>query len=86
MSWHGAMHAVAFGLAMIGWIGACFVFARRLGGWLAVMSGMTGVLLMVPMAFLGNPSGTVLLYVVATIGWLWTSVVSLKLSRPAFSS
>jgi hypothetical protein len=41
---------------------------------------------MVPMAFLGNPSGTVLLYVVATIGWLWTSAVSLKLNRPAFSS
>ncbi|GAA3636163.1 uncharacterized protein DUF998 [Lentzea atacamensis] len=86
MSWHGALHAVAFGLAMIGWIGACFVFARRLGGWLAVMSGLTGVLLMVPMAFLGNPSGTVLLYVVATIGWLWTSAVSLKLSRSAYSN
>ncbi|RDI33155.1 DUF998 domain-containing protein [Lentzea flaviverrucosa] len=86
LSWHGALHAVAFGLAMIGWIGACFVFARTLGGWLAVMSGLTGVLLMVPMAFLGTPGGTVLLYVVATIGWVWTSVVSLKLSRPAFSS
>lgn len=86
ISWHGALHAVAFGLAMIGWIGACFVFARRLGGWLAVVSGLTGVLLMVPMAFLGNPGGTVLLYVVATIGWLWTSLVSLKLSRPAYSS
>lgn len=86
MSWHGALHAVAFGLAMIGWIGACFVFARRLGGWLAVVSGLTGVLLMVPMAFLGNPGGTVLLYVVATIGWLWTSAVSLKLNRPACSS
>lgn len=49
-------------------------------------SGLTGVLLMVPMAFLGNPAGTVLLYVVATIGWVWTSVVSLKLNRPAFSS
>ncbi|SDN92678.1 DUF998 domain-containing protein [Lentzea jiangxiensis] len=85
-SWHGALHAVAFGVAMIGWIGACFVFARRLGGWLAVMSGLTGLLLVVPMAFLGDPGGTVLLYVVATIGWLWTSVLSLGLSRPASSS
>jgi hypothetical protein len=85
-SWHGAAHAGAFGIAMIGWIGACFVFARRLGGWLAVLSALTGVLLMVPMAFLGSPGGTVLLYVVATIGWTWTSVVSLKLNQPAFSS
>lgn len=85
-SWHGAAHAGAFGIAMIGWIGACFVFARRLGGWLAVLSALTGVLLMVPMAFLGSPGGTVLLYVVATIGWIWTSVVSLKLNQPAFSS
>ena len=86
LSWHGALHAVAFGLAMIGWIGACFVFARRLGGWLAVLSGLTGVLLMVPMAFLGSPGGTVLLYLVATIGWLWTSVLSLRLNRPAYSN
>src|SRR6188474_3468533 len=66
-------------LGSLGWIqianfivsGALFVIARRLGGWLAVVSGLTGVLLMVPMAFLGNPSGTVLLYVVATVGWIW---------------
>ncbi|ANZ38042.1 hypothetical protein BBK82_20245 [Lentzea guizhouensis] len=67
-----------WGARMIGWIGACFVFARRLGGWLAVVSALTGLLLMVPMAFLGNPSGTVLLCAVATTGWLWTSVVSLR--------
>lgn len=85
ISWHGMLHAVAFGLAMIGWIGACFVFARRLNGWLAVLSALTGVLLMVPMVFLGSPGGTVLLYVVATIGWLWTSALSLKLAnRPAY--
>ncbi|SMC70769.1 hypothetical protein SAMN05660733_01395 [Lentzea albidocapillata] len=29
---------------------------------------------------------TGVLYAVATIGWVWTSVVSPKLSRPAFSS
>jgi hypothetical protein len=79
-SWHGALHAVAFGIAMIGWIGACFVFARRLGGLWGVLSALTGVLLVVPMAFLGSPSGTVLLYVVATVGWLWTSALSARLA------
>ncbi|TWP53378.1 DUF998 domain-containing protein [Lentzea tibetensis] len=79
-SWHGALHAAAFGIAMIGWIGSCFVFARRLGGLWGVLSAVTGVLLFVPMAFLGDPAGTVLLYVVATVGWLWTSAVSVRLS------
>ncbi|GLZ30045.1 hypothetical protein Lesp02_22350 [Lentzea sp. NBRC 105346] len=80
ISWHGMLHAAAFGVAMIGWIGACFVLARRLGGVWAVLSAVTGVILIVPMAFLGNPGGTLVLYAAATIGWLWTSAVSVRLS------
>jgi hypothetical protein len=58
-------------------IGARFVFARRLDGWLAVLTEV------VPRTSSGNPSGTVLLYAVATSGWLWTSAVP---PRPRASS
>jgi hypothetical protein len=80
ISWHGALHAAAFGIAMIGWVGSCFVFARRLGGLWGALAGLTGVVLIVPLAFMGSAVGTVLLYVAATIGWLWTSALSAHVS------
>jgi hypothetical protein len=31
LSWHGILHEVGFVLTSVGWIAACFVFARRFG-------------------------------------------------------
>lgn len=79
LSWHGTLHGVAFGVAILSWTVACFVFARRFAaagerGWAAYCAA-TGVLLLAPLPFLGTGLGVVLLYVVATIGWSWTSVL-----------
>lgn len=58
---------------------SCFVFARYFASkkrkGLAVYSVLTGVALLATPAFLGAQGGVVLLYVVATLGWVWSSVV-----------
>jgi Protein of unknown function (DUF998) len=92
ISWHGNLHGLAFVVAILSWTAACFVFARRFAAveqrrW-AAYSAATGVALVVPAAFLGTSVGVVLLYVAATLGWIWTTAVSARLiteleSRPA---
>jgi uncharacterized protein DUF998 len=83
LSWHGILHGVAFLVAFVSWTVACFVFTRRFAasghrGWAAYSAG-TGVILLVPLAFLGSSAGVVLLYAAATLGWLWTSAVAARL-------
>lgn len=82
-SWHASLHGVAFMVAFLSWTAACFVFARRFAvvkqrRW-AAYSVVTGVVLLVPGAFLGTGVGVVLLYIAATVGWVWTSAVAARL-------
>lgn len=83
LSWHGIGHAVAFSVAMLAWIAACFVFARRFAaerqrGW-AAYSLATGVVLTAAIGSVIAPPGAVMIYVAATLGWIWTSLVIARL-------
>ncbi|SEL10894.1 Protein of unknown function [Blastococcus sp. DSM 46786] len=85
ISWHGALHGVAFGVGALALIAACFVFARRFAalgrrGW-ALYSAANGVLLFVPMAAMGTDVGVVVQYVAAVLGWSWTSAVLAHLAK-----
>lgn len=82
MSWHGVMHGPAFGLAILGWVGAALAFARWFRfrgerGW-ASYSLATALVLLVTPAFMGRDGGVVVLYVTATFGWIWTMALCLK--------
>ncbi|WP_370947728.1 DUF998 domain-containing protein [Amycolatopsis sp. cg5] len=78
VSWHGTLHMVAFLVAIVAWTLSCFVFARffaaRKQKGLAVYSVLTGVALLATPAFMSAPGGVVVLYVAATLGWVWSSV------------
>lgn len=83
LSWHGALHAVAFTAAILSWIGACFAFARGFAamkrrGW-AAYSVAVGVALLAPIATFVAPPGAALIYAAATLGWTWTSAVCARL-------
>ena len=83
LSWHGALHAIAFTAAILSWIGACIAFARRFAatkrrGW-AAYSAAVGVALLAPVATFIAPPGAVLIYAAATLGWTWTSAVCARL-------
>jgi hypothetical protein len=83
LSWHGIGHAIAFAVAMLSWIAACFVFARRFAaqrqrGW-AAYSLITGVVLIAAIGTVIAPPGAVLIYVAGTLGWIWTSLVIARL-------
>jgi hypothetical protein len=83
LSWHGIGHAIAFAIAMLTWIAACFVFARRFAtqkqrGW-AAYSLVTGVVLIAAIGSVIAPPGAVMIYVAATLGWIWTSLVFARL-------
>lgn len=88
MTWHGALHAVAFGAAIMSWIAACVVFARRFAAagqhrW-AIYSSAIGLILLAPLATIAAPPGALLIYIAATFGWTWTSAISLHLLRETF--
>jgi uncharacterized membrane protein YhaH (DUF805 family) len=79
LSWHGMLHGVAFTAAMLSWIAACFVFTRRFAvtgqrGW-SIYSALTGTVLLVPVATVVAPPAALLIYIAATLGWVWTSIV-----------
>ncbi|MBB5956434.1 hypothetical protein FHS29_003020 [Saccharothrix tamanrassetensis] len=79
LSWHGTLHGVAFFASFPALIASCFVFARRFSGgwsWFCVVAGLVSV---APMAFMGSEWGTVVLYGVAVVSWLWVSAVAAKL-------
>lgn len=83
LSWHGALHAIAFTAAIVSWIGACFAFTRRFAatkqrGW-AAYSAAVGVALLAPIATFIAPPGALLIYAAATLGWTWTSAVCARL-------
>jgi hypothetical protein len=85
LSWHGVLHGVAFGLGALSLIAACFVFARLFAsfgqrGW-ATYSTINGIVVVAPLPLMGSETGTVVLYVVAVVGWIWTSVVAARLVK-----
>lgn len=89
LSWHGLLHGPAFGLAVIGWVGSALCFARwyaargRRGA--AAYAASTAVLLLAGGPFM--MSGTVIaLYVTATYGWIWTTVLCLDVRGATPSS
>lgn len=85
-SWHGVLHLVIGSVGFVGFIAACFVFARRyaaLGqrGW-AAYSLVTGVFFLA--AFAGIASGsqgpTAAAFAIAvTLGWAWISALMARL-------
>jgi len=78
MSWHSALHGIAFSVSMLGLIAACFVFARRFGalrrrGWVAycVATGLaTPVLIVLGGANQAAPGGILAVLVVVTAAWM----------------
>src|SRR5260370_2466998 len=86
---HGMLHIVAAGIGFLGFVAACFIFARRFarerrGGWTAV-SMATGAVFLA--AFAGPASGAgrpvVVIAVLASplLAWAWLGALSLHLSR-----
>jgi hypothetical protein len=85
LTWHAALHAVSFTIAIVSWLTACLVFGRRFAAakqrrW-AAYSFATGLILLAPVETLAAPPGAVLIYIAATIGWTWTSAICLKFLR-----
>ena len=83
VSVHGNLHAVAFGVAILGWITAAGVLSRRFFGQgrrgLGWYSAITAVLLVAPLPFMGASGGVVVLYASATLGWTWSAIACAKL-------
>ena len=81
ISWHGLMHFVVGTIGFIGFIAACFIFARRFGslrkpGW-ASYSLITGILFLA--SFVGIASGSkgpfsLIFAIAVVIGFTWISV------------
>jgi hypothetical protein len=94
VSWHGLLHLVCGSIGFAGFIGACFVVARRFSsrqqpGW-AAYSRVTGVIYAA--AFVGIASGSqqggaiatvvVLAFTAAVaLGWAWLSAMQLQLTQ-----
>ena len=86
ISWHGLMHFVVGTIGFIGFIAACFIFARRFRslqkpGW-AWYSLITGILFLA--SFVGIASGSKgpvsLLFAIAVVfGFTWISAVLSKI-------
>jgi hypothetical protein len=85
VSLHGNLHAVAFVIAILGWITAAAVLSRRFFaqgrrglGW---YSAISAVLLVAPLPFMGASGGVVVLYVSATLGWTWSAIACARLIK-----
>jgi hypothetical protein len=87
VSWHGAAHFVAAGIAFLALVAACFVFARRFAslgqrGW-AVYSATTGTVFFASFAGIASGSGGAVLNVgfagAVVLGWTWLSVMAARL-------
>ena len=92
ISWHALLHFISAGIAFLGLIAACFVFARRFAalrqrGW-ATYSLETGILFLG--AFIGIASGAkqsamilpfwgAVIWGAVIIGWAWLSLLSTRL-------
>ncbi|MFC7616578.1 DUF998 domain-containing protein [Actinokineospora soli] len=76
----GALHAAAFGVAMLGWITAAVLFTRYFAttgrrGW-AVLSGIAVAVLIAPLAVMGT---TPVLYASSALTWTWMTAVAVVL-------
>jgi len=86
---HGILHIVSAAIGFLGFVGACFVFARRFAGrhlsaW-AWFSGLTGAAFLA--AFAGVASGSDSPAIVAAfwaaliLAWIWLASMSVRLYR-----
>jgi hypothetical protein len=83
LSWQAMLHAIAPPLALLSLIAACFVFVRRftaLGrrGW-AGYSAVTGVALLVILAWPSRDSASVQLVIAVAVGFGWAAAVAARL-------
>lgn len=83
----GALHAVAFGVAMLGWITAAVLLTRHFAatgarGW-ALLSGAAVVVLIAPLPVMG---ATPVLYVSSALTWAWMTAVAIRVTRGAVIS
>jgi len=86
MSWHGLLHFLVGAIGFIGFIAACFIFARRFKSlqqpsW-AWYSLITGILFLV--SFVGIASGSkgpvsVFFAIAVVLGFIWISVLLFRL-------
>jgi hypothetical protein len=87
VSTHGNLHGLGFGLSMLSWVLLLFVLARHHARatrrrW-AVASVACAIALVVTAACLMTDFGTVLLYVVLTAAWLFSSATLRQLRTHA---
>lgn len=87
VSLSGVLHGVGFGVSMLGWFGLLVVLGaclRRRGdrAWAAACFVLAVGLLLVP-ALSGASFGTVVLYVVVSVAFLFTSAVLRRIERTA---
>jgi len=87
VSAHGNLHGVGFTLSMVSWVLLLLVLARRHQragerGW-APASVACATALLITAACLMTPFGTVLLYVVLTIAWLFMAATMQHLRTAA---
>jgi hypothetical protein len=91
LSWHAILHFLAFFVAFVGLIAACFVFARRYAGlgqrWWAAYCVGTGVvataLIVLGMANVFAPSVAFAVMGLVTSGWIAAIAVQLLSQRAA---
>ena len=86
ISWHGMLHFIVGTIGFLGFIAACFIFARRFKslrqpGW-AWYSLITGILFLA--SFFGIASGSkgpvsVLFAIAVVLGFTWISVLLSRL-------
>ena len=89
VSTHGSLHGLGFGVSMVSWVLLLLVLARRHAkvserGW-AAASIACAIALLVTAACLMTDFGTVLLYVVLTATWLFTSATFQHLRTPPYA-
>ena len=85
LTWHGALHGIAPGVAGIGLIAACFVFARRFAArgeraWVAYSVG-TAIADIVLTGASFAASDFRLMLAGGVLAWLWASAVVAKVAR-----
>jgi hypothetical protein len=88
VSFSGVMHFAAGGIAFLSISAACLVFARRFVSQgetgIALFSAATGVFYLLSFATVaatsGSVTGNIMLTVAVTLGWLWLSMVTLRVA------
>jgi hypothetical protein len=85
VSWHGALHGVGFAVAMISWVSACLVLARRFAahgerGWAAACLAALAAAAVLGVSPVAGEFG-VRIVVVSAVQFAVVAAVSVKLAR-----